>query len=42
MQTAGNKHDQIVRAELSASETLLDTTTVFDSSDGMFNGNAKT
>ncbi|OAV67170.1 hypothetical protein Barb6XT_01590 [Bacteroidales bacterium Barb6XT] len=42
MQTAGNKHDQIVKAELSASETLFDNTTFFDSSDGMLDRNMKT
>ncbi|OAV63758.1 hypothetical protein Barb6XT_02020 [Bacteroidales bacterium Barb6XT] len=42
MQTASNKHDQIVKAELAAFETLFDNTTFFDSSDGMFNRNTKT
>ncbi|OAV63891.1 hypothetical protein Barb6_03480 [Bacteroidales bacterium Barb6] len=42
MQTAGNEHDQIVKAELATSETLFDNTTFFDSANGMLNKNAKT
>ncbi|OAV63433.1 hypothetical protein Barb6XT_03154 [Bacteroidales bacterium Barb6XT] len=42
MQTASNKHDQIVKAKFSTPETLFDNTTFFDSSDGMFNKNTKT
>ncbi|OAV64177.1 hypothetical protein Barb6XT_02903 [Bacteroidales bacterium Barb6XT] len=40
MQTASSKHDQIVKAELAASETLFDNTTFFDSANSMFNKNA--
>ncbi|OAV63917.1 hypothetical protein Barb6XT_03001 [Bacteroidales bacterium Barb6XT] len=42
MQTAGNEHDQIVKAELAASETLFGNTTFFDSANGVLDKNAKT
>ncbi|OAV74748.1 hypothetical protein Barb7_01701 [Bacteroidales bacterium Barb7] len=42
MQTASNEHDQIVKIELAASETLFGNTTFFDSAAGMFGRNAKT